>query len=423
MMKQLLKALGASKTISGWLLDETTTKGSQAFYVMQKRETTRFVDTREYVVTVYKDFTDNGMAFTGSSSFVVSHSLSMKDLEAKIAEAAYAASLIKNPRYELVAGTKKRSWKQKPFKEEPLELLDKVASVFFAEAQPHLRFNSFELFHATVTNHIVSSRGVDYKKTLHRLYVEAIPSYDGPAGKVELYRVYDYNAIDFAVLKADACAALADVSARYEAKPIKDIVKTDVILKDEDLKSLFENLIELHSYEAVYRKMTDKAIGDMIQKDVVGAYLDIALKPSSNADAFDRDGVLLQPVKVIEHGKVANNYGSNQYAQYLGVAPSGVLPTIFVPKGATGYAKMKKKPHLEIIALSNIQIDIFSHYIGGEVRLAVYFDGKDYHPVSGFSFSGNIDKCLSDLALSKERVTLKGYDGPKYILLKDMEVL
>jgi predicted Zn-dependent protease len=84
---------------------------------------------------------------------------------------------------------------------------------------------------------------------------------------------------------------------------------------------------------------------------------------------------------------------------------------------------MKKKPHLEIIALSGIQIDMYSHYIGGEVRLAVYFDGKEYHPVSGFSFSGNIEKCLSALVMSKETTVLQGYEGPKYILLKNMEIL
>jgi hypothetical protein len=60
------------------------------------------------------------------------------------------------------------------------------------------------------------------------------------------------------------------------------------------------------------------------------------------------------------------------------------------------YERMKKKPHLEIIALSGIQIDMYSHYIGGEVRLAVYFDGKEYHPVSGFP-SAVISRSASQL--------------------------
>ena len=57
------------------------------------------------------------------------------------------------------------------------------------------------------------------------------------------------------------------------------------------------------------------------------------------------------------------------------------------------------------------------------ISLAVYYDGHDYHPVSGFSFSGNISKLLSNLSLSKERTIINGYDGPKYAMLKSMDVL
>ena len=423
MIKQLSKALSAAKSITDWLINETTTHSTQAFYVMQKLETTRLADTREYSVTVYKEFSDKGVAYTGSSSFVLSHKLSNADLNKKIEEAAFAASLIKNKRFDLVPGTAKRTWKEKPFGCEPLVLLDKIANVFFKEAKENLRFNSLELFHTTSTVRVVSSKGVDYKKTMHRVNIEAIPSYDGADDKVELYRYLTYSKIDFDVLRADAKAALSDVTNRYAAKAIKDITKTDVILRDEDVKSLFESLIEDYSYDSVYRKNTDKVIGDAIQKDVTGEYLDINLKPSSKADGFDRDGVLLSPTNIIKKGVITNYYGSNQYAQYLGLKPSGLLATIAVGKGKTSYERMKKKPHLEIIALSGIQIDMYSHYIGGEVRLAVYFDGKEYHPVSGFSFSGNIEKCLSALVMSKETTVLQGYEGPKYILLKNMEIL
>ncbi|NCA97238.1 MAG: hypothetical protein EOM77_03550 [Bacteroidia bacterium] len=423
MINQIVKALNASKSITGWVVDETKIHASQAFYVMQKLETTRFVDTTEYNVVVYKEFSEDGVSYTGSSSFALSHKLSAKDLAVKIEEAAFAASLIKNKHYDLVNGTSKRSWNMKPFPYEPLALLDKIAGVFFAKSQANVRFNSLELFHTTTTNRVISSKGVDYKKTLHRVNIEAIPSYDGAENKVELYRYLTYTKVDFDVFASDAETALKDVTTRYEAKAIKDVAKANVILKDEDVRSLFENLIEDYTYASVYRKMTDKIIGDAIQKDVVGEYLDIIAKPSSKADAFDQDGVLLLPTKIIERGVLANYYGSNQYAQYLNIKPSGVLRTIGVAKGKSSYAKMKKKPHLEIIALSGIQIDMHSHYIGGEVRLAIYFDGKENHPVSGFSFSGNIDKCLSSLALSKEVTTIQGYEGPKYILLKGMEIL
>jgi len=423
MIKQLIKTLNESPLITEWIINETITHASQAFYVMQKLETTRIVDTTEYQITVYKQFNEGGVSYTGSSSFALSHKLSKKELENKIEEAAFAATFIKNKQYNLVVGEKKRSWTQTPFEFEPFQLLDQIASTFFSVSSKNIRFNALELFHTTTVNHIVSSRGVDYKKTLHQVNVEAIPSYDGSGHKVELYKYYTYHTIDFELIKDNAQNALKDVTIRYQAKAIIDVSKVDVLLKEEDLKSLFESLIEDYSYDSIYRQSTDKVIGDAIQKDVSGDYLNIGLKPSSKADAFDKDGVLLFPIKVIEKGIITNYYGSNQYAQYLDIKPSGLLRTIYVPKGKSSYEQMTKKPHLEIIALSGIQIEMYSGYIGGEVRLAIYFDGRFHHPVSGFSFSGNIDKCLSSLALSKETVEIEGYEGPKYIKLKEMEII
>ncbi|PKL00319.1 MAG: hypothetical protein CVV56_06995 [Tenericutes bacterium HGW-Tenericutes-1] len=423
MIKQLIKTLKESTIITDWMINEVQTLASQAFYVMQKLETTRIVDTTEYQVTVYKRFVEGKVMYTGSSRFQLSHKLSKKELEEKIEEAAYAASFIKNKSYDLVTAERKRSWTQTAFELEPFALLDKIAQIFFTQSQENIRFNSLELFHTTTINHIVSSRNVDYKKTLHKVNVEAIPSYDGFGNKVELYKYYTYNNIDFDVIKNDASSALEDVTTRFQAKAIKDVSKVDVILKDEDLKNLFENLIEDYSYDSIYRQNTDKVIGDSIQNDVTGEYLNIGLKPASKADAFDKDGVLLSQVKVIEKGIISNYYGSNQFAQYLGMKPSGLLRTITVPKGKSSYEQMTKKPYLEIIALSGIQIDMYSNYIGGEVRLAIYFDGRFHLPVSGFSFSGHIDKSLSTLSLSKEMVSIDGYEGPKYIKLKDLEII
>ena len=62
MIKQLSKALSAAKSITDWLINETTTHSIQAFYVMQKLETIRLADTLEYSVTVYKEFSDKGVA-------------------------------------------------------------------------------------------------------------------------------------------------------------------------------------------------------------------------------------------------------------------------------------------------------------------------------------------------------------------------
>ncbi|MDD3126857.1 MAG: metallopeptidase TldD-related protein [Candidatus Izemoplasmatales bacterium] len=423
MIKQIIKGLQANPAVTDWLINEVKTISDQAFYVLQKIETTRTVATCEYSVTVYHQYTDQGKAYLGSSSFAITHKISKSELAKKIDEAVFAASFIKNKAYDLVTGLKKQSWKEKTDIIEPFVMIDQIATTFFGESSSNIRFNSLEVFFTQTSSHIINSRGVDLKKTLNKFDVEAIPSFDGDKQNVELYKYFTYKTLDFDTIKADAINALKDVCSRYNAEPIKEINKVDVILSDKDAGEFFDNLISDFSFAGIYKQNTDKKIGDSVQKDVKGDLLTVGYTLSSKANAFDNDGVIVKPVKVIENGILVNYYGGNQYAQYLNMKPTGNMSTVSVPKGKTAIDKMRKKPHLEIVALSGIQIDIYSGYIGGEVRLALYYDGKDYHPVSGFSFSGSIDACLSNIVLSKEMTNRITYQGPKYIKLPTMELL
>jgi PmbA protein len=422
MITQLKNALAANPAVTGWLVSETATVSSQAFYVMQKRETTRRVETCEYQVTVYRRHGEGGK-YLGSSSFALSRKLTKRELAARIDEAVYAAQFVRNKTYDLVEGGKKRSWKESEETTEPFVFIDGIAAMFFAAATPVSRFNALEIFHTRQTVRIVNSRGLDLTKTLAKTDVEAIPSYDGPERKVELIRQYSYKKVEAETIRRDAAEAIADVALRHDAVAAPAIGRIDVILRGEDVADLFENLVANFSYADIYRETTEKRIGDMIQKDPRGDVLTIGWAPTSRTDAFDRDGVLLAPTRIVEAGKIVGYFGSNQYACYLGMKPAGVFSTLEAKKGRTSYASMAKKPHLEILALSGIQIDVFSGYIGGEVRLAVWFDGKRRQPVSGFSFSGNIDQALSDVVLSRETVDSVRYRGPRYLKLKNMDIL
>lgn len=86
------------------------------------------------------------------------------------------------------------------------------------------------------------------------------------------------------------------------------------------------------------------------------------------------------------------------------------------------YDEMKKEPHILCVYFSSPQLDNYSGYYGGEVRLGFYFDGQKYTPVTGFSISGNIHKDKNKFRFSKEIETNRGYRGPKYIYVKDMTI-
>ena len=51
-VNKIIKAL-QRKNISKWLIREETTKSYEQFYVLQKLETTRLVNTKDIYVTIY----------------------------------------------------------------------------------------------------------------------------------------------------------------------------------------------------------------------------------------------------------------------------------------------------------------------------------------------------------------------------------
>ena len=76
---------------------------------------------------------------------------------------------------------------------------------------------------------------------------------------------------------------------------------------------------------------------------------------------------------------------------------------------------MTSEPYLECLYFSSFQMDSFTGYYGGEVRLGIYFDGNKKIPVSGFSISGNIYEDINKMKFSKEKTSIDGYEGPKYL--------
>ena len=72
--------------------------------------------------------------------------------------------------------------------------------------------------------------------------------------------------------------------------------------------------------------------------------------------------------------------------------------------------------------MSGLQVDFFSDYIGGEVRLAYYHDGQKLTPVTGISISGSVSDVLNTIRFSDETATQDGYMGPKKALLTNMNI-
>ena len=412
-INKLLKALNA-KGVKNYRIIETEEKSYQQFYDLQKLETVRLVDTVEDKVTIYHETLEDGKKYIGEATFVVSHEESKANLEKMIDEAIYQASFIKNDYYELASGDKKKSMAYKPLEEKPYEILTKMAKLFFSEANKEARFNSLELFFDDVVTHIVNSNGVDYKKRTFEISIEAIPSFYGDNFKSELYRMFKYNEVNYDLVSKNAKEAISDVFNRGKAVKLENVNKCNIILRDKDLGELVYEVIDSLDYSSVYNHANLKSVGEALTSNKIN----ISIMPTSKFDYFDQDGVKLEKHDVIKDGVVNAYYGSNRFAYYLGLKPTGIMDKVFLAKGKKSVESFKQKPYLEVFDMSGIQVDAYQNYLGGEVRLALYFDGKDIIPVSGFSFSVSLSEAIDNMQVSKEVSNISYYNGAKYALIK-----
>ena len=416
-INKIIKSLKA-KNVSEYRIIETIEDDYQQFYDLQKLETVRRVSTTEDQVTIYVKTTEDGKTLMGEASFIVSHEESKANLEKLIDQAIYEASFIKNQEYSLVNGDKKKSMAYKPLAEDPFTILTKLAKIFFKQSNEVARFNALELFFNDVTTHIVNSNGVDYKKRTYEINIEAIPSFYGEGIKTELYRMFEYNELKYDKAASDAKEAILDVYNRGKAVKLEGVNKANIILRDKDLFQLAFEVIDSLHYASVYNHSNLKKVGEALTSNKIN----IGLDANTKYDYFDNDGVRLSKCSVIEDGIVKSYYGNNRYACYIGVKPTGNLNKLTLSKGKKSVEAFKTKPYLEIYDMSGIQVDAYQNYLGGEVRLALYFDGKDIIPVSGFSFSANLQEAIDNMSLSKEVSNINNYSGAKFALIKDVAI-
>lgn len=423
-MMKIIELLKRNQRVDEYKINLKQKESYELFFVKGKLETTRRTNTCDKEVTVYVKHGE----FKGDSSFLVYPSTTEEELETLIDTAVEKALLIDNQTYELPEAGEGRYQVESNFNKHTLnEIAGVIANaVFQAEAEEGTALNSVEVFVNCITITVVNSNGVNKTQVKYSAMVEAIPTYNGSEESVELYQQYNFNALDEGVITAEIEAKLSEVKARYGAKQPETAMEGSVILNKLELSELFTDLAYDLNYGRVYSKSNVHKKGDMIQKELTGDAITITMQGEAAGNIasakFDGDGMNLTDIRIIEDGKVINYFGSNRFGQYLGETPTGSLGCVTVEPGTACLKCLSKAPYLEVVSMSGLQVDSYNDYIGGEVRLAYYNDGKTITPVTGISITGKLSKVLSSIRLAKEIAVHDHYIGPKKAILCGMKV-
>ena len=423
-MKNIIASLKNNPRVSDYKINLHAKESYECFYVKGKLETVRCTDTCDKVVTVYADHD----GYKGDSQFYVYPSTTEEELVELIEKAVQKALLLNNKMYRLPENESGEYEVESNFAAFTLaELAGKIADcVFAANTVENADLNSVEIFVNRHTDTVVNSRGIHKTQVRYDAMVEAIPTYNAEAESVELYQQYNFSDFDAAAVRAEIAGKLAEVKARAAAIKPDFALDCKVILNKQELSELFENIAQDLNYASVYSRSNLFKKGDAIQTapvgDTIGITMAGAVEGNIRSRKFDADGLTLRDIRIVEEGKALNYYGANRTGQYLEEAPTGTLQCLLVDAGTAAAEDFRKGPYLEVISMSGLQGDFYNDYIGGEVRLAYYHDGKKIIPVTGISISGRVSEVLNNLRLSTETATYNGYTGPKKALLNSMKI-
>ena len=425
-MKDVKKLLENHAGVDDWRISEKATASYELFFVHERLETVRATDTVTTHVTVYADHDGK----KGDSSFTVYQSMTAEDTEKKIESAVRRARLVFNEPYDLPEGGKLNETLPTNMGDaDPKELGARIArAVFAADTAEGGSINACEIFLYWDTVRVMNSRGVDKTQKLWRVMIEAIPTFTSGQDSVELYEDYRFTAFDPERVTKEIAARMKEARDRFEARKPQTPLTVNVILRPKEISELLEELAYDLNYASVYAHANLHKTGDDLQAGGDGDKLTLTMKAilpgSERSGYFDEDGVELHDVCVIRDGVAADYFGASRFGQYLGIQrPSGKLDCMKAAPGTMKEAEMRAEPYLECASLSGLQLDLYNDYIGGEIRLAYYDDGTGKIPVTGITMSAKLSQVLSSLRLSDRTVLDGAYEGPEYLLMKNVTVL
>ena len=424
-MSKVTEILSNTKGLYGYRVIENNVESYELFFVHKNLETVRSTDSKATYVTVYTEHDGR----IGDSAFQVYQSMSDKDINDKIAEAVARANLVSNEPYELIdKGELNAALPTNLDKYEPKELGRLIAdAVYAADTVPGGSINALEIFIYKEIKRVVNSRGVDKTETKYRVMIEAIPTFTDDKQSVELYEDYRFTEFDPAKLTAEIAEKMREVADRAKAvKPGKEL-NINVLLRPHEIRVLAADLAHDQNYSSIYMHANLHKEGDNLQEgdcDRLNITMKSIIAGSERSAYFDDDGAQLFDTEVIKDGIVCGSFGSSRFGQYLKVGrPSGDLKCVSVGAGTLTDGQIKAEPYIDCVSMSGLQLDLYNDYIGGEIRLAYYFDGEKTVPITGITMSAKLSEVLASLRLSEKTDVSGAYEGPVRALLKNVAVL
>ena len=420
MEKKIMEALRALE-IPVYSIVKEQRSTAELFFIRRQLDMRRMKDVTEYTVYVYHDFAEGEKKYRGSAKVLLFPGMEQKDIFKTLEEAYCAAGHVKNDFYELYAGP------QTPFEEVASTLSGRsltrnaeemAKALFAADNRKDAFLNSAELFVQRKETKICNSLGTDVSYGQYSVSGEFVAQSKEPQD-VEQYFSFRYEGLDTQALTEKVRRALDTVRDRAHARKAPKAGVYDVVLSGEHVYTLLDLYVARTNASQLYPGYSDWKKGVQTQgAALTGEGLNLTLVPSA---PYSWDGVPMKERLLLKEGQVQCLHGPTRFCRYMGEEPVGEYRRVRLDNGTVPFEQMKKGC-LYPVSFSDFQLDVFSGYFGGEIRLAYLYTDKGVEKLTGGSINGSLLEKQGSLTFSLERYQDAGYEGPLAVRIPGVSV-
>ena len=429
---RLVALLASTRGVADWKVRQRTDRETQLYLVGQRREALRTVDGDRYDVTVYVDH--DGLR--GSSSATLLPDFPDEWVE-RIQAAVFRATLQSNPPFALPGRSRYRavSLVDPTIRDHPVDRAAEVAHrlLLLVRREGGVRLSSAEVFLAYAKTRFANSRGAAGAYDETSVDIEFVVLAGEGVRGAEALEEYGRRRVADLALEESVASASRFARDALVARPPRSVRTGPVVFRGEPLRdgtiSDFWQPFRFHlSAEAAYRKLSRFAPGRSITSGrLAGEPLELAADPTIRfgvaSAPFDRDGVALRRVPLVEGGKLQRYWATKEYADYLGVEPTGLLTNISVRPGRTSERELLSDgPLLEVVSFSWFNPDFVTGDFSCEIRLGYERRGGSVRPVKGGAVQGNLFAAFARAQFGREIEWMGTYHGPRAVRFERLTV-
>ena len=428
-MKEKILASLKRLNIEEYVINITSYKSAQMFFVKKSLDSKRAENTKTYNVNVYRSFDKDGQKMKGNSSVYVYNGMTEEEIDESLRRAYLAASFVCNPTYDLMECTENKfqTMESDLFDYTLEECCEKTAEALFAEDRREDAFiNSAEVFAYEANVEIISSTGIDSGYVKRSISGEFVAQCKAPQD-VETYQDFRYTSLDGESLKSKVRKTLEYTLERAKATQAPKAGKYRVIISDSYVNDVFSYYVGRAQAGYIYAGYSTYEIGQNVQAvgaegeaaEIKGDKVSMTLVPT---EPLSNEGIWQKERELLDNGVLKTYYGGLRFSRYLGIEPTGFYGCVSVAPGSKSVEDMKKEPYLWVVNFSDFQMDDFTGHFGGEIRLAFLYDGEKVTPVTGGSINGSIIDSQTKMYFSKEIQKSADFVGPYAMCFEDVPV-